>query len=1064
MVYLTDRSVGENIIHKGLKDLLSNFSVRKPYTVVVAVVIVIILGIVSLINMTTDLLPSINLPYAVVITTYPGASPEEVEAVVTRSIEQSMASLSNIKNITSISREHMSAVILEFTASVNMDTVFIEMRESLDMIMAYMPDEVGSPMMLKLNPDMMPVMVLSVAVEGAEIGESSQFITDNILHEFESVEGVASVSASGLVENSVHVIIREEKIQAVNAGLTQMMAAMGPMGPGQIPEISLSREMVSGILKGQNFSMPAGYVTEAGVDYLVRAGDKFTDISDLQDLVILHLPIPGLEPISLKDVADIVPTDNSDTMYTKLNGNDAVILSIQKQSEYSTADLAGRIRDRMESVQERNEGVEIIALMDQGVYVDMVVGSISTNLIIGGVLALIILLLFLRDIRPTIVVGFAIPVSLVTALVLMYFSNVTLNIISMSGLALGVGMLVDNSIVVIENIYRMRSEGKSAKEAAVQGAREVSGAIAASTLTTISVFAPILFTQGLTRQIFSDMGLTIAYSLLASLLIAVTLVPMVASNLITREAKKEEKTLNAIKAWYTKVMEFSLRRKWIVIATVFVLFIGSILGALSMGTEFFPASDTGQLMVSVRMPEGTTLEDTAAVSDEVVSIIKQIQYVDNVGASIGGGMMGMGMGFGGGGSTESASIYVLVDEDNVGKSSDIVREIREKTAHIGAEISVGDSGADMGAMFGGRGVSITVRGRDFAVLEKVAGDVARVVSSVPGTMEVFDGIDRTEPELRIIVDKNESIKYGLTVAQVFMELNSLLKEEGVDTTISVGNIDYSVRVKDEESMKEVTRADIENLLVKTPQGAEIPLKLIASIEEGTGYGSIRRENQQRTLTVTAELEDGYNIGLVSREITDKLADLDIPAGYNVKMGGEQEMINDAFADLFLMLALAVAFIYLIMVAQFQSLLSPFIVMFTIPLAFTGGLLALIVTGNPVSIIAFVGLIILTGVVVNNGIVFVDYINILRKSGMPKKDAIIKAGTVRLRPIVMTALTTIIALSTMSLGVGTGTEMIQPMAITAIGGLIYATLLTLILVPVLYDLMNKKEMHILEEVQ
>lgn len=1035
--------------------MIPSFSVRRPYTIVVAVILVIILGIVSLMNMTTDLLPSLNLPYAVVVTTYPGASPEEVEGVVTRSIEQSMASLSNIKNISSISREHMSLVILEFTANVNMDTVLIEMRESLDMIMTYMPEEVGNPMMLKLNPDMMPIMVTSVAVEGMDISESSQFIDNNIIYEFESVEGVASVSASGLVESSIHVIIQEERIAEINAHLGQMLAAMGSP---EAPQVAVTREMVSGILRGQNFTMPAGYITEDGVDYLVRIGDDIKDIEELKELVVFSLPLPGVAPITVQDVADVVVTDNSDTMYSKLNGNDAVILSIQKQSEYSTADVASRIRGRMAEVEAKHEGVEVVALMDQGVYVDIVVGSITDNLLIGGALALIILLIFLRDLRPTIVVGIAIPISLVTALVLMYFSKVTLNVISMGGLALGVGMLVDNSIVVIENIYRMRGEGKSAKEAAVEGTKEVAGAIAASTLTTISVFAPILFTQGLTRQIFTDMGLTIAYSLVASLAIALTLVPMLASRVIAKDLRGKEQKLTAVMNWYTKVVEFSLRRKWLVLVTVVALLVASTIGALSGGTEFFPASNTGQLMVNIEMPEGCSLEETIVVAEEVASIVAQVDFVDNVGATLGGGM-GMGMlsiGGSGGSSTENVSIYVLIADENVGRTQDIVREIRDKIEHIDADISVGDAGADMSAMFGGRGVSIIVSGREFSVLEEVARDVAKIVTSVDGTMEVSDGIERTEPEIRVIVDKEKSIAHGLTVAQVFVEINELLKDEGVDTTITVGNIDYNVMVQDSQSDQELSREDIENLILKTPQGGTVALKDIATVQDGTGYGSIRRENQQRTLTVTAGLEEGYNIGLVSQDIEAELADYDSPEGYNVKIGGEQEMIDNTFQDLYLMLAMAVAFIYLIMVAQFQSLLSPFIVMFTIPLAFTGGLLGLFFTGNPVSIVAFVGLIILTGVVVNNGIVFVDYINILRRSGLSKRESIIRAGNVRMRPILMTALTTIIALSTMSFGVGMGTEMIQPMAITTIGGLIYATLLTLILIPVLYDLMFKEE--------
>lgn len=1001
--------------------------------------------------MSTDLLPSINLPYALVMTAYGGASPEEVETVVTGPIEQALASLSNLKNISSISRENMSLVILEFTSNVNMDTVFIEMRETLDMIAAYLPDEVGTPLMLKLNPDMLPIMTLAAAVEGMDISESSRFIEDNILHEFESIEGVASVSATGLVENGIHVILRQDKIDQVNATIAQMLAQMG-IPADSLPSIELTRDMVAGILRGQNFSMPAGYITEAGTDYLVRTGDEIRDVEELKQLAVMVLPVPGLRPITLNDVADIAVVDNSDTMYSRLNGNDAVTISIHKQSEYSTADVAGLIRAKMEKLAQQYPDLEMVALMDQGVYVDMVVDSLTSNLLVGGALALLILIVFLRDVRPTIVVGLAIPVSLVTALVLMYFSDITLNVISMGGLALGVGMLVDNSIVVIENIYRMRSEGASAKEAAVQGAREVAGAIAASTLTTIAVFVPILFVQGMTREIFTDMGLTIAYSLLASLAIALTLVPMAASRVITKEVRQKDRVLRAVQSWYAKVLEFALRRKGLVLFIAVALLAVSIAGALSKGTQFFPDANTGQLVVRIDMPRGSTLEDTAAVADEAAEIISGIEYVEHVGASIGGGILA---GPGGAGFADSVSIYVLIAEENIRHTNEVARKIREETAHLPAEVTVGDYGADMGSMLSGRGIELIVAGRDFDTLEAIAADVADIVASVEGTRDISDGIERSEPELRVVVDKDKSIAHGLTVAQVFMELKELLSAQGVTTTISVGNIDYAVRVLDEDSLREVTRADIEELVLETPQGT-VPLKAIADIQEAAGYRTIRRENQQRTLTVTAGLEDGYNIGLVSRKIAAKLADYDVPDGYTVKIGGEQEMIRETFADLYLMLALAVALIYLIMVAQFQSLLSPFIVMFTVPLGFTGGFLALFLTGNPVSVVAFLGLIILTGVVVNNGIVFVDYINVLRRSGLDKREAIIRAGTVRLRPILMTALTTIIALITLSFGVGTGSEMIQPMAITTIGGLIYATALTLVLVPVLYDLLHKKD--------
>ncbi|WP_353893659.1 efflux RND transporter permease subunit [Proteinivorax hydrogeniformans] len=1045
--------------------MLPLFSVKKPHTIVVAVIIIAILGWVSFANMTTELMPNINLPFTVITTSYAGASPEEVESVLTRPMEQSMATLSNISEVSSVSQENLSLIILEFEETANMDSAMIEIRENLDMISASMPDEVGSSTIMRLNPDMMPVMSIAASVEGQTTAEASQMITDNVILDLESVEGVASVTASGLGEHQIEVILRQDKIDEVNQEIQQeimsQMAApnqedlqpspkeqLGDFG-GNSLEIDITKDMVSGILSGQNFSMPAGYIIEEGVDYLVRTGDDIEDIEELKNLKIVPSPMEGISSIVLEDVAEINVINSSDDSYAKVNGEDAIIIDIQKQTDYSTAGVAQDVRERMDEIMDTYEEVSMTSLMDQGEYVDMVISSITNNLIAGAVLAIFILLLFLRDFKPTIAVGFAIPVSLVAAFVMMYFSNVSLNIISMGGLALGVGMLVDNSIVVIENIYRMRNEGKNAKDAAIEGARQVAGAITASTLTTVSVFVPILFTHGLTREIFGDMGLTIAYSLVASLLISLTLVPMIASNVMTSNKQKEHKILDAIKVRYTKVLTFSLRRKWLVLIVAVALFIGSIYGAFGLGTEFMPATDTGQLSVSMELEEDTTFEEATEKSDEIMDLIYNIEGVETVGAFLGGGMMGMG------GSSESISMYVLLDESERRPTNEVAQEIRNVTSHFESEITVNDDNMDMAATTGA-GVSLSIVGRDLDVLEQTAKEVAEIIDGVEGTINVSDGLDRTSPEYSIVVDKDKSIAHGLTVAQVFAEVNSLLSDSGAATTLSIGLDDYDIFVMDDESKEGVGYEDLEQLTIESPQGKEVLITDISSIEETTGFSSINRSGQQRYVTVSAEVEEGYNIGLVSNEIEDALADYEQPEGYRIDIGGEMEMIMDAFADLFLMLALGITFIYLIMVAQFQSLLSPFIVMFTIPLAFTGGFLALIITRNPVSIIGFVGLIILAGVVVNNGIVFVDYINKLRESGMAKKEAIILAGNTRLRPIVMTAITTIIALSTMSLGVGMGMEMIQPMAITAVGGLIYSTVLTLIIIPVLYDAFNRKD--------
>lgn len=1023
--------------------MLSNYSVRKPYTVIVAVILVLILGGVSLMNISTDLLPSLNLPYSVIITSYPGASPEEVEMVVTKPIEQSMASISNIKSVRSVSREHLSLVILEFSETTNMDSAVIEMRESLDMIGGYFPDSVGTSNIMKINPDMMPVMVLSAAVEGQDISESSAFIETKIIPELESVEGVASVEASGLIDNQIHVILSEEKIEALNAEIKTLMPMM--------PEISITKDMVSGILKGQNFSMPSGYITEEGVEYLVRTGEKLQDIEALKALTVMVIPVPGVEPITLEDVADLIYMNNAAEMYSKVNGIDSVTLTVQKQTSFVTSDVSKRLNEKATALSEQHSGLKMITLMDQGEYIDIVVNSLSMNLIYGGGLAILILILFLRDLKPTLIVGVAIPISLVAAFVLMYFSNITLNIISMGGLALGVGMLVDNAIVVIENIYRMRNEGKSPTESAVEGARQVSGAIMASTLTTVAVFLPIVFVQGFTREIFTDMGLTIAYSLVASLLIALTLVPSMAAKVLVKDVNRDHPIFEKIKKVYGRTLVFALKHKALVLLTALILFGASIYGAINMGTQLFPATDSGQITVTVTLPVGSQFDDMTQVADAVSEKIMAVPEVDSVGASLGGGMFGMG-GLSGG-SGNAVSFYVTLDEARTHSTDETVAEIIKTASSDAYELTVSGTDMNMGAMTGS-GISIEIKGQSFETLEKIATEVAEIISAVPGTKDVSNGIEETSPELRVMVDLERSIEKGLTSAQVFVEINKVLSADKSVTQIGSETGDLDIYVKDALSNADFDRKDLMNLTIQSPQGEAVKVGDIADVIEANGFKSINRSEQQRYVTVSSDVAEGYNIGLVGDAVEDALAGYSVPTGYTLKMAGENETIRESFKDLFLMLALALVFIYLIMVAQFQSLLSPFIVMFTIPLAFTGGFFGLMIAGLPLSIVAFVGLIILSGIVVNNGIVFVDYANKMREEGLALKDALVKTGTDRIRPILMTAMTTIFALSTTSIGAGTGTEMMQPMAITAIGGLIYATLLTLYVVPVLYAMTHR----------
>lgn len=1391
--------------------MLGKFSVKKPYTVLVAVVLVIVLGVVSMMKMSTDLLPNISLPYVIVMTTYPGASPETVEMTVTQPVEGSMATVSNIESISSVSSENYSMVILEFAQSADMNAVSLEIRENLDQIKSYWSDDIGNPIIMKLNPDMLPVMIAAVGGEGMTNAEVTDITQNTVIPDLESIEGVASASATGLIEESVNVIIRQDKIDEINeqvfgsideelkdaeqqladgrqeiydgqeklndsradldesrqqlndsqeeldknkkeledsrqkladgkaelaenktkleegknelsskksesteklaqaekelltakadleaskvhitsqittvksledgikkakdgqqaidsaltgisalqsavsacittnnpedsgvigedlanqinavlsqvygtsatltagsspaaakqvlsaaesalkaqrpsdelitnmeaslnantgglgaeayiasmqsvlseiegniakldSGLTELYKgnltaaiefanaqttiSLGEMqittaeaqieasekqlesgqkqiesgqeqidsgweqlkeGEEQLNESAkklqdslkqlaeseedleenrqnaydqadmngiLTVSTVKSLLAAQNFSMPAGYVTEDGVDYLVRVGDKPEDVEALKKMPIMNTEMDGVDIIYLEDVADVFMTDNSADIYTNVNGNPGVMLTIQKQTGYSTGDVSDRIKEKFKDLQEENEKLTLITLMDQGIYIDLVMDSIINNVLVGALLAILILILFLKDIRPTMVVAVSIPISLITAIVCMYFSGVTLNVISLSGLALGVGMLVDNSIVVIENIYRLRGEGYSAKEAAIQGAGEVAGAILASTLTTVCVFLPIVFTEGITRQLFVDMGLTIAYSLLASLIVALTVVPAMASGVLSRVTPKEDGRFfgGLIKA-YEKVLALALKTKPVVFLLVLVLLVGSAAAAFAKGTAFMPDMDSTQISMTVTLPKDTPLSHTGEVTDEILYKIAEIDEVVDIGAMANASSLTMLTG-NGNSSTNETAVYISLDENKKRTNEAIADEIENRISDIvereEAEIAIETSSMDMSAM-GGSGITVQIEGRELDTLQELAKEVAGIVEGVEGTTEVSDGLEESTGELRIIVDRDKAIEHGFTVAQVFQQIQGKLAAATSATSLETEIRDYDVYVKNAEDMT-LTRELVKDLTLDRTKndGSKETVKLseIATFEDTETSMSVNRLNQTRYIPVTAQLADGYNIGLVSDAVEKALEDYELPDGYTIEMTGENETITDAMQQLYLMLILALIFMYLIMVAQFQSLLSPFIIMFTIPLAFTGGFLGLLISGSEVSVIALIGFVMLSGIIVNNGIVLVDYINQLRAQGMEKKEAIMTAGRTRMRPVLMTAMTTILALSTMVFSHDMGADMSRPMSVVTIGGLTYGTLLTLIVIPCIYDVFSR----------
>lgn len=1226
--------------------MISNYSVKKPFTVFVAVILIILLGFISFTNMTTDLLPKMDLPYALILTTYVGASPEKLETVVTKPIEQSMATVSNVKNISSISSENSSMVILEFSNDVNMDSALIELNGKLDLIKAAWDDDtISTPIVSKINPNMLPVMMTAVDVGDMDNAEIKGFVNNNILPELERIEGVASVSTTGMIEEQIEIKINQEKIDAINeklvnsvnsklsktgnelknaktqieqgkqelakqqteqmekvssglssiktgistisktetelegkeenlkfmqaaivqsisekdsliakmnkekeelanggnltqeqrirlqtlesniekieqlkqenvlklnelqkqndqlvAGKNELIAkktalqeqekelenaksvltselskASSELEKGEeelnkgIQEFEKARdqalknasidgiiteEMISNILTANNFSMPAGYIENVDDKMLIKVGEKFASLEEIQNLTILSFDISGLEKVTLGDLADINYTDNSEEVYAKVNGNNAIMLSFQKQSTSSTAEVCKDINATMEKLENENENVRFTVLMNQGIYIDLIIGTVLENLLYGAVLAIIILFIFLKDYRPTIIIALSIPISLTFAIALMYFTGVTINIISLSGLALGVGMLVDNSIVVIENIYRLRKEGSSVKEAAIQGASRVAGAIAASTLTTVCVFLPIVFIEGISRQLFADMGLTIAYSLLASLIVALTLVPAMASKMFKNTKPKETKLFDKFANIYEKSLKVALNHKIIVVLVCVVLLITSVILAGNMGTAFIPEVEGTQMSITITPPKEASAEDARNKANEIISkLLENIEDIETIGAMDSSSLGSMSISSG---SSSGISMYAILKEERKLSNKEIEKKMRDLIGETDYEIDISTSNMDMSSMMSS-GIQIVIKGKDTDKLQEIAKEVTSILEEIKGIDKVDSGISETQKEQRVTVDKNKAMEYGLTVAQVYQKIASDVSNEKEATTVTIDNKDYPIVVVKQEAKKTNTSnlADIVLSGKKNNETVEIKLSDIATIEEADGLGSISRDNQERYISVSASIKTDSNVGLVGREVEDKLKEYKAPEGYEVELQGESETINESLRDLMLMILLAIVFIYLIMVAQFQSLKSPFIVMFTIPLAFTGGLLALWITGCEISLIAMLGFLMLAGIVVNNGIVFIDYANSLRKeNGMKVRDALIQTGKTRLKPILMTALTTILGLSTMAFGMGQGAEMIQPLGIVTIGGLLYSTILTLYLVPALYMMMNR----------
>ena len=1213
---------------------MAKFSVKKPLTVFVVVLAVVVLGVVAYLKMTPDLLPNMDFPYVVIVTTDPGASPESVEEEITRPMEQSMATLDQIKDVTSTSQNSVSMVMLEFEDGVNMDTISVDIQQKISVLQGQWNDTVGAPYVLKINPSMIPVMVAAVSQEGKDVYALSDLVTDELTGKLEGVSGVASVTVSGALTRQAHVILDQEKMEALSAkladavkaqlkkaegklyaakqqvedgekalsdakraaadgvagaagnvidevydhlkdiygvledtdigdiaggiitdpdgtlkklqknletlqkslrrlmkdlesgrlraevegdvsdllvqlmdGITQMTGAELQLGEAktqiesglkQIQEAYkkvdeqtdlgglLSISTVSGLLTAQNFSMPAGYIDDdSGVSYMVSVGQKFENSTELENMVLFDLGLEGIDPITLGDVATVVVTDNGDELYTKLNGENGILLSFTKQSNYATAAVSNNITHRFETLEAQYEGLTFVPLMDQGDYIYLIVETILSSLLWGAVFSVVVLFLFLRDWRPTLITLISIPVSVIFAVVLMYFTGVTINMISLSGLAVSVGMLVDNSVVVIENIYRLRAKGATIIQAAVSGAGQVLGAVTASTLTTVCVFAPIVFVEGLTRQLFTDLALTITYSLLASLLVSLTLVPAMAAGMLRRDFVPKPGLLDKIYPAYRRAIAWSLDHKAGVLLLSLTLLVTTAWGAVSRGFTFMPEIDMNNLSVTVTMPEGTTRSEAVALADEVMERVMSVDNIDAAGFMMGSGNMGgLSMTSGDNGDYDVTG-YLTMPEGTFG--SDAGREIEALCADLPCQVTTAGVMSGMMSYMTGSGVSLQVYGDDMEDLQSAARALGQRIGEVEGVADVSDGLEDAAPALQVVVDRNKAMTRGITVAQIYMQVAAALQDTTTVAEVTLDNERMEMMV-DAAADSRLTREKLLTLII-TPDSSmsasmsggdsasglsqltgedggdedtSFPLGDVAEVRETVSLNSIQRDQQRRCITVTATVADGYNVTKVTSAVQQAVAPLALPEGVTVEFNGENEQIMDAMGQVMLMLLLGVVLVYLIMVAQFQSLKSPFIVMFTIPLAFTGGFMALLISGIEVSVISLIGFVMLVGIIVNNGIVLVDYINQQRLAGMERREAIIDAGVTRLRPILMTSLTTILGLIVTALAKNAGTALIQPIALVCIGGLLYATLMTLFVVPCMYDILSKKELRQVSE--
>ena len=1277
---------------------MEKFSVKKPFTVLVAVIMVLMLGFVSISNMQTNLLPDVNTPYLMVVTVYPGASPERVESEVSDVMQNALGTVAGVEKVTATSAENYSLLLMQFSDDTDMNSAMVKVSNKVDQTTASLPSSCLTPSIIEYSLNMNAFMTAAVSREGSDVYDLSEFVSDTLVPYVERKGGVSSVSANGLIEKMVQVQLSQEKIDAINEKLlevidvqladarkqlesaeaqieagrkeydrqfknynktvsdTVMQQFSGQVGEAvetvrkqaqalldsvnqliavvQEPEIQQAlidvrdglqrvmdkfnetgmkdidslieivaelrditdkltgalqqlqqrlnteagtegstaadladdlqvqqslntiyntlndvikamddvpglmstfsdalgtysqqqmqaymkfteaREMLNEyekqlaeakqtyadaeekamassdvsklldidtlaqLIYAQNFSMPAGYVKDSsGKSWLLKVGEEYDSIEDISGALLLH--VDGFGDVRLSDVADVEVIDNAEASYTRLNGERAAVLKIYKGATSSASEVSDNCLSAFQELEAQYDGLHVVVLSNQGNYITIIVKSILSSMVIGAALAIIVLALFLRDVKPTLVVGFSIPLSVLFAVVLMYFTGMDLNVMTLAGLSLGIGMLVDNSIVVIENIYRLRGRGVPAARAAVQGAKQVGMSVVASTLTSVCVFLPVVFSSSIVKSLMQPMSLCIGYCLMASLIVALTVVPAAASTVLKKAEPKQLKWFDKIQDKYAKSLEWCFQHRALPLLAAVVLLAFCGWRVFSMGVELLPTITSNEAIVTLSTTKDLSKEDSYAIAGKAVEAMLEVDHVEEVGITTDTRVAGMDIGqlglpttitdlLNAANSYGTYQVNVMLDESLSSSEIETARQALED-ALSGIEdctAKVEISGMQELTSQLASGLSVKIYGADAETLSQLSEKVVDIVNDTEGFANATNGLGSGDATINLQIDRDKVRSYGLTVAQVYQQIAAkLTTTTTAQTPVTVDGSTMSVQISNnldpvtKENMMDITFETTVMSADGTTSTGTCTLADMATWETGSAPDSITSEDQTQYVSVTADTLDGYNTTVQARVLEKKLNEFalsdEMPEGCSFSMGGESDSVNFMVNEMVQWLALALPFVYLVMVAQFQSLLSPFIVLFTIPLAFTGGLLGMLFTGQQLTMISLMGFIVLMGTVVNNGIVFVDYANQLRLGGMERRAALIATGKTRMRPILMTTLTTVLAMLQLVFSNDMASQLMSGMAIVIICGLSYATLMTLYIVPILYDILFRK---------